>query len=1014
MNAPTSSFLERVHSGFTPLANPDAIVQRNHVRFTVLTPRFIRLEWSPTDTFDNRGSYTFPNRYQSSPPSFTVTEEDGALHLKTEALELIYTGNGETFTADNLSITFQDASQPLWRPGMVDTRNVLGTYRTLDTIDGSVALKDGLLSRSGWTIIDDSTTVRFSMSDEWVESPPDAPYIDWYCLNYGHNYKGALQEYTRFSGQVPLIPRYVLGAWWSRYWAYSAQDLKDIVTAFDNHDLPLDVLVVDMDWHKPDSWTGYTWNRDLFPDPQGFLHWVHEHGLRTTLNLHPAEGVQAFEDAYPSFAKVLGADISQGKPVPFHVEDRAFMQHYFELLHHPLEEEGVDFWWMDWQQGQKSELAGLDPLLWLNHLHFLDSARRGQRPMLYSRYGGLGSHRYHIGFSGDTFATWGSLQFQPYFTATAANVCYGWWSHDIGGHVGADEPELFARWVQFGALSPCLRLHATKDPLAERRPWTFPEPILAASQAAFHLRYQLTPYLYTMARVAADTSVALCRPMYYEHPADDTAYIARDQYYLGDQLIAAPITTPADPTTGIAAITVWVPAGTWLDMQTGEELVGPRWVQLTGDITRMPLLIQAGGIIPFAPVVARTDNLPKDILQLRVFPYPGASGDFRYYEDDGTSLAYEQQQYEWTGLHVVSIGKDTYRVTVDAVEGHCDALPDERGVTLLIDNVAAVTSVLVNGTVSDDWSYASPLRQLTITIPAYAKKESLQVEFIAPIQTVTYDTGTPHWYVQEYLVSSDMYHQLGHLIIAACNTPFDVQLTWSFTVHNETQTQDMVLQQQVNDLVLPVPFVVNTDLTPQQWQVTGTISWQGGQQTINHRSPVFFPSVSNWQLLIVPTNTVLLDSVMDHSGKVESNQPWQTIPVDHFPVRQLQSIQTTDIDLYQDQHQAVVHSGGTLTAFVAATLFSYSAHAGRLHFVARDGCVVYWNGQKISVTPESIMGSDRVRETEIVQINAGYNYLLLKTERPRSWHWYVGCMVVAADGSPLLDITYPMTLPGIS
>ena len=172
-------------------------------------------------------------------------------------------------------------------------------------------------------------------------------------------------------------------------------------------------------------------------------------------------------------------------------------------------------------------------------------------------------------------------------TATAANVAYGWWSHDIGGHMGgATEPELYARWVQFGALSPCLRLHSTKDPRAERRPWAYPRRRLRAAQAAFHLRYQLVPYLYTMARVAADTGLSLCRPMYYEHPEEDAAYAARYQYYFGDQVIAAPIVHPADPETGLAATDVWLPEGTWIDYQTQETFTGPRWVRLVGDLER--------------------------------------------------------------------------------------------------------------------------------------------------------------------------------------------------------------------------------------------------------------------------------------------------------------------------------------------------------------------------------------------------------------------------------------------
>ena len=129
----------------------------------------------------------------------------------------------------------------------------------------------------------------------------------------------------------------------------------------------------------------------------------------------------------------MGVNPATQQPIPFRPGDRRFVQNYFELLHHTIEDQGVDFWWIDWQQGEEaSDIAGLDPLIWLNHLHFHDSRRRGMRPMLYSRWGGLGNHRYHIGFSGDTYAVWPILRFLLYMTSTASNVAYGWWSHDIG------------------------------------------------------------------------------------------------------------------------------------------------------------------------------------------------------------------------------------------------------------------------------------------------------------------------------------------------------------------------------------------------------------------------------------------------------------------------------------------------------------------------------------------------------------------------------------------------------
>ncbi|MBN1937286.1 MAG: alpha-glucosidase, partial [Anaerolineae bacterium] len=595
------SLFERIRFGGDPVANPKNVVALDRARFTLLTPRLVRMEWSETGQFEDHGTYAFPTRRAEAIP-FVARKDGTDTLIDTGALRLRYRQTDGPFSAENLSAAFDlDGQTVIWTPGAANPYNLRGTRRTLDGCTGDAALDEGLLSRAGWTLFDDSANVVFDTVDGWVTPRPAHALQDWYLFAYGHDYKGALAEYTRFGGAVPLIPRFVLGGWWSRYWAYSAQDLQDLVGEFEAHDVPLDVLVIDMDWHTPHAWTGYTWNRKLFPDPPGFLRWVHDKGLRATLNLHPAQGIQHFEEVYPQFAEAMGIDPQGSEAIPFRIATKGFVQSYFELIHHAMEDQGVDFWWMDWQQGESSEVKGLDPLTWLNHIHFNDSRRRGRRPMLYSRWGGLGNHRYYIGFSGDTIVGWPALQFQPYMTAAASNVAYGWWSHDIGGHMGgATEPELYARWVQFGALSPCLRLHSTKDPRFERRPWAYPDDVYRAARAAFHLRYQLVPYLYTMARVASETGVSLCRPMYYEHPEVEDAYTARYQYYLGDQAIAAPVIFPADPATGLAASDVWVPAGTWIDYQTKETFSGPRWVRLLGGIDRMPLLVKAGGILPLA------------------------------------------------------------------------------------------------------------------------------------------------------------------------------------------------------------------------------------------------------------------------------------------------------------------------------------------------------------------------------------------------------------------------------
>ena len=647
---------------FHPVAHADAVVTAPHVRFTVLTDRLIRLEYSPDDRFEDRPSQAFWYRDQPV-PKFKKTVTGSSVEIETDCLHLKYQVSAKGFTSKTLSIQLKETGVT-WTFGEKPTDNLKGTYRTLDMAGGATKMEDGLLSRSGWAIVDDSESLVFNASG-WLE--PRIPQTlkvsktfrvsqpkDIYFFAYGTDYAACLRDFTAVAGKIPMIPRYILGNWWSRYWAYTQDELKALMEDFRAHDVPLSVCIVDMDWHitktgnTSSGWTGYTWNRKLFPDPEGFIRWLHAQGLRTALNLHPAKGIYSHEQQYVDMAKWMGKDPAKKKPILFDIADPHFMEGYFQILHHPYEKDGIDFWWMDWQQGTKSKVEGLDPLWFLNHLHYHDLGRGGRkRPFVFSRWGGLGNHRYPIGFSGDTLVRWSALAFQPYFTATAANVAYGWWSHDIGGHMFKDKtPELYLRWVQFGVFSPIFRLHSTKLPTLERRPWAKPERIFHAAREVMQLRHALIPYIYSMAWRAHQTGISLVTPMYYADDANASAYEAQDQYFFGSELIVAPITAPADPKTGFASKRVWLPPGAWRNFFTGEQVAGGKTREVKAALEDIPVYAKAGAIVPLAPKVGwgGLDNL----TELDIHIFPGADNTFDLYEDDGETTDYQRGKYAIT------------------------------------------------------------------------------------------------------------------------------------------------------------------------------------------------------------------------------------------------------------------------------------------------------------------------------------------------------------------------------
>ncbi|MGE5111854.1 MAG: TIM-barrel domain-containing protein [Acidobacteriaceae bacterium] len=689
-------FAVRVYAQNDPVADPRAVVIAGQARFTVLTPQMIRMEWSAEKQFQDHASLVFINR-KLPVPSFHKSADNGWLVLKTSELELRYRENSGKFTDKNLSIALDlNGKRVTWHPGMEDTGNLKGTTRTLDGVRGSdTTLEPGLISRDGWVVVDDSKRLLFDNSDwPWaMERPKNGDTQDLYFFGYGHDYKAALHDFTRVAGKIPMPPHFAFGTWWSRYWAYTDQELMDLVRGFQSHDIPLDVLVIDMDWHltfgtkwwenkKDESghslgWTGYTWNKTYFPDPTAFLAWVHKQGLKGTLNMHPASGVQPFEAAYPAMAKAMGIDPSTKQYVKFDIANKKFAENYMNILHHPLEKQGVDFFWLDWQQEHETSMEGLNPTWWLNYVHTSDMEREGKRPLIFHRWGGLGNHRYQIGFSGDTVAVWESLAFQPYFTATAANVGYGYWSHDIGGHMhGKRDPELYTRWIQFGAFSPILRTHTTKDPESERRIWAYPAEYAKVMRDAYLLRYALIPYIYTASRYAYDTGLSICRPLYYEYPDAPEAYDFKNEYFFGNDMIVSPIVSPEDQQSELASETIWLPEGTWYEWSSGAKLRGPAKLERTFALNELPVYVRAGAIIPMEPEMEHTDAKPLDPLILQI--YPGANGKARVYEDGENTLGYKSNEYTFTPVSY-SESREAVKVSVAPVEGNFPGMLRDRG-----------------------------------------------------------------------------------------------------------------------------------------------------------------------------------------------------------------------------------------------------------------------------------------------------------------------------------------------
>ena len=659
-------------------AEDAAIIQGEKYRFTVLTEEMIRLEYCEDGQFEDRATQCVIDR-KFKVPEYQVIENEESLEIITDKIHLVY--NKQKFTDYGLSVQVRgniSVYHSIWHFGEEAT-DLRGTARTLDEADGAIELEHGIISRFGYGILDDSRSLVIT-EDGWVE-PRKEDCIDIYFLGYGHEYEHCLKDYYHLTGKTPLLPRYALGNWWSRFYRYNDQEYKALMTRFEKEEIPFSVSVIDMDWHLVDidpkygsGWTGYTWNKELFPDPKEFMTWLHDHGLKVTLNVHPAGGVQAHEEKYKEMAEAMGRDWEKEEPVNFDVTDQKFLKAYFEYLHHPNEEEGVDFWWLDWQQGGLSKIPGLDPLWMLNHYHYLDSGRRGKRRLTFSRYAGMGSHRYPVGFSGDTIISWESLAFQPYFTANASNVGYGWWSHDIGGHMkGYRDEELSTRWIQFGVFSPIMRLHSSNSAFTGKEPWNYNAVSENIMKRYLKLRHEMIPYLYTMNYHASHDGQPLIRPMYYLEPEQPEAYEVPNEYYFGTELVVCPITEPTDKAAGTACVKAWIPEGKWYDIFSGLKYDGGRMLELYRSLEDIPVLAKEGAIIPLTDLTEYTNSV-ENPKELAVKIVPGKKNAFILMEDTGDTC--EDKEENWAQTKLEWINENEF--IIHPANGNLDVIPKRR------------------------------------------------------------------------------------------------------------------------------------------------------------------------------------------------------------------------------------------------------------------------------------------------------------------------------------------------
>lgn len=636
---------------------------------------------------------------------------------------------GTNDTSDNLNGTRLDLAGCCHNPTPANVPGA-GAHSTGFQPDPLYPLEAGPLSRAGVAALDDTSPAVDAgiagSSQAWVSRTRGSP-TDRYIYACGTDYETCLGDYTALTGPISMPHPAALGLWWSRHWGntWDGQPFgpetqsaieKEVIQGYKSHGLPLNIVVADMEWHTevapPDckqfigikGWGGFTWNKTLFADPAGWVQSLHERDLHILLNIHPDAPLDNCQTAYPTVAAALGMDPHGTEAITLDFNNKTIADAYYSLV---IPEMHSDWLWVD----------SRTVTTWKNTLNtrWLRTGPSPARPMALARWGGPGSHRYPIGFSGDTLRLWDTLEYEVWFTQRAASVAFGWWSHDIAGFSGAtnsnilgESPELNLRWLQFATFAPIFRSHCR---YCDQRIWTEPLlPLYPYLKAAMLRRNELGPYIYTQGWRAYQRGVAVVHPTEF---SGDTAKLPEAynyslQYRFGQDFLVAPVTSPVDPATNTTADKdVWLPPGAWVRWNRTAEITvaGAAGEVISGKLqpyglADVPVWVRAGACVPTKTMASVAPSAADPLVWQVWASHQAVAGSGVVFEDDGDTFQYEEGAHALTTLSFVRDGTQV-ELSISPTIGAYLGQPSMRNQTLrLLPWPAGSTSpsVALNGT----------------------------------------------------------------------------------------------------------------------------------------------------------------------------------------------------------------------------------------------------------------------------------------------------------------------------
>lgn len=687
------------------------VIGKNY-RFTFLTDRLVRLEYSPAGKFEDRPTQRVVFR-KFPQVNFNVSQTEMLLQIATSYFTLSYVKekpftSGKFTPGNNLRIALNNTER-IWYYPHPEVRNFGGITYSLDDFTGNLKFEKGLYSTDGFAYIDDSDSEVLDSNGNFL--PRDNKELDLYVFMYRKDLGLCLQDYYSLTGYPMLLPRYTLGNWWYKNRKYTNEELNTLVSNFKENQIPISVILLGNKWHAPND--PFQFDNSMI-EIDSLKKMLQEHQIKLGLTIEPDKTVPMNTLSYQTISSATGTALNEYNFFPL---DTNNLNLYATYGFRNWLEQGIDVLYIDYQNSKdKKSLAKLD-----HYAYAMYGLLLNKRGAVVSRNHQIAAHRNTIIMTGKTKVDWNTLAILPRYNATASNNGISYVASAIGGYYGGIEDfELYIRYIQLGVFSSMLILASDGGKYYKREPWRWNISQLEMIKKYLKLRYKLIPYLYTESYIYSKNGSPIVQPLYYKYPKIYDEPLYKNQYFFGSKILVCPITKRKNVVMNRVVQRMFIPEGTWYELESGKKYLGNKYYMSFYKDEDYPVFCREGSIIILS--LDETTELPKNV---EVDVFPGCNGEYQLYEDDGISNNYKNANFAITN-YTFQYQPNSYELVIQNL-GNPGIIPDTRNYTIRFKNTKMASVLIQSGANQVNGNLYNDKNDLVIEITNVSTSQELKI-----------------------------------------------------------------------------------------------------------------------------------------------------------------------------------------------------------------------------------------------------------------------------------------------